>query len=229
MPKIININFNKKANLFELEFDDKKKIVFDAELVLEKNLFKSKILSEEVINQYLKESIYKRLLRQGIIYLSIKPRSIWELEHYLTSKISKWQEIFHLNKEYSFTHLISSVINELKKRNYLNDYQFALSLIEQQIEVKGKGIKFIYTILLKKRIDRDIINSIINNKYILSAEKINSSIDKSITKITSIIKSRHLDKNKAWAMLTRRLLAKGFEHHQIRNKIDEWIRSEYNK
>ena len=97
------------------------------------------------------------------------------------------------------------------------------------MQTKSKGSRALAYALMKKGIDKQIITSILNNKEIVSSENINSLIDKSITKIGIIIKSRSLDKRKAKEMLIRRLLSRGFEFGKIRSKIDDWIRCEYNR
>jgi len=229
MPKIINFTFYKKTNLVDLSLDNGETYILDAELVFDKRLTKGVEIDSDTIKKYLYESLYKRLLRQAFAYLSIRTHSVSELQFYLTKKIRNLLKLFNLSEKFSVVDIINSVIDELKRRKYLDDYQFAKTYIEQQMQTKSKGSRALAYALMKKGIDKQIINSILNNKEIVSSENINSLIDKSITKIGIIIKSRSLDKRKAKEMLIRRLLSRGFEFGKIRSKIDDWIRCEYNR
>ena len=141
---------NKKR--FSLYSDDAFIIGVTDETLLSFNIHRGCRLTEKIL-QKIKEREYILALRdQAFRFLARRPHSCVELEIKLIKK--------KFDKE-----LISSLIEELKIKKYLDDEEYTRLIIQDEIKIKKSGPLIIKHKLFKKGVDQDIINDMINDLY----------------------------------------------------------------
>ncbi len=227
--KVVSLTYYSRSNLVLVTLDSNEKIPFDAEFALEKGIGQGVEFDKNLIKNYQEQSITKRLHKQAFGYLSIRQRSKVELIRYLEKKLEKSLQIFKTVLPETGRLLINDVITDLETRKYLDDEEFAKNYISSKLLGKGKGKRALAYNLDKKGIAKNIIDNLLHDESVLPKETTDTLIDKSIENISMVIRSRALDKRKAREMMTRRLLTRGFSYDEIRTKIDDWLRDEYNR
>ncbi len=124
----------------------------DYSAIKELDLYVGKIISEHILDTIEQDSKLAKAKNEMIRFLSFRPRSEWEVE-------KKLQE-----KKYP-PNIVSKVINWLKDENLINDREFSLQWIKYQINKKPAGRIKLRNELLKKRINREIIDSVIDSFF----------------------------------------------------------------
>ena len=138
------------------------------DVILNNRLILTKELDEELKDKILEENDDRHVYGMAINYLSIRIRSIKEMEEYLYKKgISK--------------SLIDKTIDKLIRNGYLNDFTFAKSYINDQLILTNNGPYKIKNNLIKLGINDDIINEAmedIDNNIV--KEKLSNLMEKQI-------------------------------------------------
>ncbi len=160
MPQVSSVEPQKrKKDRFNIFLDGKYAFSQDAQSLLKHKIKKGQTLSQKKIEVLLKESETSKLVDLALNYLSFRPRSQKEIEGYLAKKISQRENIkFSQAKE---SGSINDVIRKLIKYKYIDDRQFAKWWIESRSRSNPKGNRLIKAELLKKGIDKDIIDSLL--------------------------------------------------------------------
>jgi regulatory protein len=91
------------------------------------------------------DNIYNQVLH----YLSFRPRSNWEIETYLKRKDCP-------------PLLAKTILNKLSKNGLINDLTFAQAWVENRRLLKPVARRRLISELMAKRIERDIIDQVIN-------------------------------------------------------------------
>lgn len=153
------------------------------------------------------EQYYAKLLDYSLRLLSIRPRSIKELESRLSRYCNK--------KKFPETQL-KKIISYLKKQDYLNDEKFCLWWIENRRSYRPKGDKAIIIELKAKGVSKDIIQK----AFVLSEGQVDEFelAKRSISRKMDLYKSMPFFKKRAKiaAFLQRR----GFSWAVISRIID---------
>lgn len=229
MLRIISLVYYPKSNLVDVQLSNLRTYTLDAELILEKGLKEGLELENDYLLDLVLLSLSKILRQQAFNYIAIRQRTVSEMNRYLNNKLSKLIEKYRYGEiKLSKEEIVAKIIKDLLERKYLNDIEYSKSYIEQQIASLKLGKRALAYKLIQKGIDKKIVDAVLSDERIISKEKTNTLIDKSIEKIGSIIKHRKLEKQKARDILIRRLMSKGYDYQEIRNKIDDWLASEYN-
>jgi regulatory protein len=229
MPSVVAVNFHPRSNLVSVTLDTSESFSLHAEIVLEKGVVNGNKLTKIQIKDYQALSFAKRMRTQAFSYIAIRQRSALELKRYLNKKLEKSLSIFRLVDAKTGENLITEVIDDLIKRNYIDDEAFAKNYIASRMSGKGKGKRALLFELTQKGVAKSTIARLFQDETLVSQDKTNTLIDKSIEKTALVIRSRSLDKRKAREMMTRRLLGRGFSFDEIRSKIDYWLHDEYNR
>ena len=189
---ISNVNQKNKKNkryYVETTLDN---YYLDEDTIVNYFITKGKIYKEDEF----KEILYKAKVSEGfnkaLNYLARAKKSTYEIKEYLRK--SKWD--FDNNQ-------IEEIINKLKEYGYLNDYDYALSVLNTYGSVKGP--KYIEQKLISKRIHQNIIKDVIS-KFICEDEK-------ALAMALLIQKNNDFDKQpmiKQKTKIYNRLLSKGF-------------------
>lgn len=162
MPQVTAITPQRKnKKRFNLYLDGNFAFGIDAQVLLESNLKVGKYISEEKIASILKKDYLGKLFDQALNFLTYRPRSEKEIREYLQKKIAIVEKISL--KEAKSSNLINLTVKKLQKYGYINDLQFANWLLESRTHTKPRGPFQIKSELLKKGIDTQIIDSVLQN------------------------------------------------------------------
>ncbi len=162
MPRVTSIEPQKKRpNRFNIYLEGNFAFALDAENLLKNNLKIGQFLSEEEVNDLTSKDVLSKLTDKTLHFLSLRPRSESEILNYLSKKISRSQNIpFQEAKE---SYITKTIIQKLKKYDYLNDREFARFWIRSRIKLKPKGKIALKNELQVKGIDKEIIDSVLLN------------------------------------------------------------------
>lgn len=202
---MIILSLRKKGNNVIIQFDDGSSILLDYKIVTDAGLRKNDIIDDSKKNELL-------ILNEE---LKIKDAALKLLSRRLHSK---YELINKLLKKNFDKKLIHEVVDELISKNFLNDYEFCKAYFEERFYRKKIGINKIKAELIKKGIDRKIIedvihsiddNSSIDNAYELAKKKLNS------------YQFKKLDNQKIKQKLFSFLSSRGFQSDVIFKVIDK--------
>ncbi len=147
---------------------------------------------------------FEKYFTISLRFLSYRPRSEKEVRDNLIKKKADLQ-------------LIEKIIQDLKKRKFLNDLDFAIWWVEQRSKVKSQGKRLISLELQRKGITKDIIEEVFSTaeEAVPEIEKAQKIVEKKISKYKGL--PRHEIYQKLGGMLARR----GFDFDTIKHAIDE--------
>jgi len=207
VPRITSVKPQKRKERFNIFLDDKFAFGVDENILVKNHLKVGKILTGDQIEKLIKETILGKLLDQALRFLSYRPRSQKEVTTYLTQKIAKRENIkFREAKE---SPLIDAVALKLKRYNYLDDHEFAKWLVGLRIKSASRGFSLIKQELIRKGIDKEIIQSLLS-KYPNQTLIAKKAIEKKIKRWQGL---SELDlKKKVYAHLASR----GFDFETIK-------------
>ncbi|MBM3283745.1 regulatory protein RecX [Candidatus Gottesmanbacteria bacterium] len=150
---------------------------------------------------------YQKLRNYALRLLSIRPRSIEEIKGKLL-----WYSI----KKGISNKLVGSLIEELLSQNLINDEEFAIWWIEQRRSFRPKGKRLIKLELLEKKVDREIIDKMLEKKEVGSSEF--ELGQKLVSKKASLFKNETAEVKKR--KIANLLLRRGFDWGTISKVID---------
>lgn len=114
--------------------------------------------------------------------------------------------------------LVEETMKFLEDIHLIDDEEYAKSFIESALE-KGKGPNYIRGKAWEKKIDKDLIESNIEE---ITDDRLSESLEKTVTKIKS--NSAYNNKSEPWQKkqyLVRRLIQSGFDYSDISAYIEE--------
>ncbi|MBU0533913.1 MAG: recombination regulator RecX [Candidatus Omnitrophica bacterium] len=136
----------------------------------------------------------------------------------LSYRMRSCKEISDKLQDKGFTqNIIQAVIQDLKRINYLNDYEFAKAFIESRLIHNPKGKTLLLYELLKKGVDKDTVNKVLDE--IISREKEENIVKVLAQKLWQ--KKRNLDKAKRKAQTYNYLARRGFPASLIIKILEE--------
>lgn len=163
------LKFKKKSkDKYELYLENNKTILLYEDVIIKNNLLLTKNIDEKTLKILQKQNNDMNAYLLAIKYISIKMRSIKELNNYL---IKKGFDI-KLSKE---------ITNKLIKEGYLNDLKFTKSFINDNINLTTSGPLKIRNQLIKYGVELSTIDkeiALIDNNII--TQKLNKLIDKQL-------------------------------------------------
>ena len=159
--------FKKKSNgSYSVELEDSSLMLLHEDLILKYELLLKKEISDDLKLILLKENDKYVIYNKAIKYIGIKMRSIFELENYLKK--------FDVDDD-----CINNIINKLIAQGYLNDEKYAISYVNDRINLSNDGPNKIRTYLKNNNISDTIIEGAISSfTQDLELEKINKLINK---------------------------------------------------
>lgn len=139
----------RKGNKVKIFFDDESFIAVSYEVAMESGLRKNDALTEEEKTALIRENELFELKNSAFRYLSRRIHSRNELRLKLVQK--------------KYDHkLIYEVLDYLQDKNYLNDTEFAEKFALEKITLNKIGVHKVKGELLKKGVDREIIESVLS-------------------------------------------------------------------
>ena len=117
--------------------------------------------------------------------------------------------------------LIENVLDELEKKDYLNDNEFAKMFAEEKIKTKLWGEKKLRNELIKKGVSGQIIAETIKSS--ISAEDNFTNAMEIATKKYKVIAKRSLDNNVVKRKLISFLVSRGYDYDVIKEVCNKLI------
>ena len=199
MPQITNIKY---ADAFiKVDLDTGESLKLAPEIFSMYSISGGKILDSALYQQLKEESVRFLCKEKALNYLAIRSRSYLEMQTYLRKKD------FPKN-------IIQEILNGLRDRGYINDYEYALRFINFKKKAKAVGINSLKRDLSIKGVSRDLINKAIK-------ETGSDSVDPDEIYELALKKFKKLEnkKNKI-AKLIYFLKQRGFEDNSIRSVLN---------
>jgi SOS response regulatory protein OraA/RecX len=207
---LTNIKTSRIPNRVNLIFSDDSYLPFFIDDVVKLSLQKNQTLDDEKFSQIISAALFYLGREYALRQVAISPK---------TQKIiSQKLKLFFLKTSRRYKHFtgfksdqtISTIINELNSRNFLNQDDFVKSFIAKNHRKSANQIKFL---LSQKGVDVSNLklektNDIDSIKQILSKKRINQEI-----------LSNFQAKNKLYASLFRQ----GFDISDIKAAIDDYL------
>lgn len=198
MMLIENISYNRKN--FTVSFDLDLDVTISEDVLVKYNLYKGM----EVDDNF-REVLEKENEKSEALLISYK---------YLSNLKTKKQLKDHLYKKKINKNIIDIVISELDDKGYLNDYDYAIKLMNDSQNINRDGKRKIVYKLRSKGINQNDIDKAISN---LNIEKETENIH--------YLAKRRLDKrgynDKEILSCKNYLLNKGFEYNLINIEMDK--------
>ncbi len=192
-------------------FENDEKLFLAYEVFLKNGLKKNDNISESRFSLLIEENKKYHLKQKAFQLLGRRHHSSFELKVKLKQK--GYDENF-----------INEVISDLKSKNYLNDYEFALSFVSENIKNKFWGKKKVEAELFKRGIDRNVIYRIIEEKFPLNGE-INNAMELGKKKL-KIFLARKIEKEQIKKKLYSSLLSKGYDYEICKKVVEDLISNE---
>lgn len=148
MQVITKIVQRKKSNNYDLYLDDHFFLTVNDDFLVEFQLIKGKILTDEMVKQLTEQSSVAEAYQISIKKLSYSMRSVGEIRHILR------QEKFQAN-------IIDEVVEKLQNQNYLNDENFAQLYLKELIRTTHYGPKVVEQKMRKKFLSEEIIGKVL--------------------------------------------------------------------
>ncbi len=139
-------------NKIQLFVNDQLFIETDDNILRKLDLYIGKIVSKKVLDSLEQQNEVSKARNDAIRFLSYRPRSEWEVRKKLEEK--KYQH-----------DIIEDAIYWLKDENLVNDWEFSWQWLKYQVNKKPAGKIKLKNELYKKRINREIIESVIDSFF----------------------------------------------------------------
>jgi regulatory protein len=218
--KVTSVEPQKKnSKRFNVFLDGQFGFGADEDLIVNFRLLPGKEIAAEDLDKLLFESEVGKLMERIYALLNIRERSEREIRDYL--KRLNFKRKLKDGDQISVV-AIENLIEKLKKRNLLNDLEFARVWIESRS--KKLGINRIKQELYQKGIDRETIEEVISEKgeAIGSKEIVEKALEKKVNTW------KNLDSNKFRKKAFDYLMRKGFEYETIKAVVESKLKELYN-
>jgi regulatory protein len=199
MPQITNIKYTDA--FIKVDLDTGESLKLTPEIFSMYSLSSGKILDSTLYQQLKEESVRFLCKEKALNYLATRSRSYLEMQTYLRKKD------FPKN-------IIQEILNGLRDKGYINDFDYAIRFINYKKKAKVVGTNSLKRDLFKKGINRDLIKKAIK-------ETGADSVDPDEIFELALKKFKRLEnkKNKI-AKLIYFLQQRGFEESVIRSVLD---------
>ncbi len=199
MASILNIKYT--DNFIKVDLDTGESLKLSPEIFSMYSLAGGKILEDTLYQQLKEESVRFACREKALNYLAIRSRSYLEMQTYLRKKD------FPKN-------IIQEILNGLRDRGYIDDYEYALRFINFKKKAKVVGANSLKRDLFKKGINRDLIKKAIK-------ESGSDTVDADEIYELALKKFKRLENKKnRTAKLIYFLKQRGFEEAAIRSALD---------
>lgn len=161
MPEVTLIEPQKNnSQRYNVYLDDEFAFGIDEGNLVKFGLHKGQELAQEEVDRIFEESELYKLYSRALDYLSYRPRSVKEVRDYLREKSIKYQAS-GIKGEAASGVVIQSIIDRLKRSQYLDDGEFTRWWIKQRTETsKPRGPRFIRAELYQKGVDENLIKQV---------------------------------------------------------------------
>lgn len=232
--QITSLEYQKKdPNRVNLFVDGKFLAGIDANDIIKLNLYNGKEIDSNEISKIIAQSEFGKEFNAALNFLSYRPRSEWEIRDFFRRR-RRQQELKKTSdkdkKEIS-EQTIESVITKLRDLGQINDESFAKWYIDQRITFKPLGQRALKYELLKKGIDKKVIDQVLSptgedslpSELDLALKALSKKADR-IMRSISDSDSRYQAKIK----LQQFLISRGFGYDTAKEAVEKILKKEYN-
>ena len=161
------LKFKKQSkDKYKLYLDDNSEITLYEDVIIKNNLLITKQIDKKLLDDLEKENNDRKAYILAVNYISIKMRSIKEINDYLIKK--------------DFCHkVINEQIKKLIRDGYLNDEKFAVSFINDSINLTNKGPLKIKKELIGYGVNKEIVDEKID---LIDSNTVRNKLEKLIDK-----------------------------------------------
>lgn len=220
--KITEVSAQKKnPRRFNVFIDGSFAFGVDEETVVNFRLLPGKEIFSSDLEKLQGEAAIGQLLQSIYRFFSIRARSEKEIRDYLRQisfkrKVKSEKEISDL--------AIDQVIDRLKKKDLINDEAFALTWTESRRRSKKLGPRALRVELMKKGIERSIIDSVLNDDVL--------RVDNEKLALEALEKKLRIWKKLPTIEFRRKatsyLLRRGFDYGLARSVVEKSLKEGYN-
>ena len=197
------IKYEKKGNnKYKIHLENNNSINVYEDVIIKNNLLYKKEIDNQMLEKIDKDNNNEDSYNKCVKYISVRIRSIYEIEEYL-----KKREI-----EPS---VIEKTIDKLIKNNLLNDDSFAKAFIHDKLNFTTMGPYRIEQELKKHKIDSNIIYKYLKE---IDDETIDTKINKQINKLIKSSRKKQNIRNKIYT----NLLSLGYSNEMILRNINNY-------
>lgn len=143
----------KNPNRVNVFVDGKFAFSLDVTQVVDFKIKVGKLITPEELLEYQKASEFGKLYQRALEWVLVRPRSEKEAYDYLYKKVYEKK----LDKNY-----INNILEKLKDRKYLDDFKFAEWYVENRFVKKGASARRLKMELMKKGVEKSIIEEILS-------------------------------------------------------------------
>jgi regulatory protein len=201
----------KDSRNVSIHLDNDDIIFINYEIFLKSGLRKNDDISEDQIDSLIKENRRFAVKQRAFRYLG--RRLLSENELRVKLKLKGYDE-----------NIIDEIIDELKKKQYLNDLEFARSFSSENIKIKFWGKNKIKAELVKRGIKNEIISEVLLEKF-PEGNDLQNAVEIAGKKYKLLL-HRHLDQKKIKEKLYSFLFSKGYDYEVSREAVEKLINSE---
>lgn len=189
----------KNENRVNVFINSKYSFSLDISQLVDFKIKKGQQITEEQLEEYKRASEFGKLYQRTLEWVLMRPRAEKEAKDYLRKKTFEKK----LDNNY-----IDTIIERLKNKNYLNDEVFAQYFIENRFVKKGVSKKRLQMELMKKGVNKGIIERVL--------EESERNDEDEIRKIIAKKRAKYDDEK-----LTAYLCRQGFSYDLVRELVSE--------
>ncbi len=205
---IVSRIVKKDAKNVVVHFDNDEVLFLSVDIFYKSGLKKNDEISDDRFSSLIKENQLFHIKQRAFRYLGRRQHSTSELRIKLKQKRYE-------------TELINEVLDDLKKKNFLDDTKFAEMFVEEKMKLKLWGEQKLRSELVKRGIKSEIITDVLANK-ISEEEKLNNAMIIASKKYDTL-KNRNMDKDVIKRKLFTFLNSRGYNYDVIKEVYDELI------
>ena len=140
---------SKRADRYSVFVDDRYSFSLSETALLESGITSGQNLTKEQAREFKQKSADDKIYQQALKYVSMRPRSVGEMEFYLTYK------------KQASPSLSQSILNKLSNIGLLNDDKFAEMFVNDRLLFKPTSLRKLSMELKKKKISQEIIDRVL--------------------------------------------------------------------
>lgn len=208
--RIVKVSKKDEQNVI-VYLDSDEKLYLSYEVFLENGLKKNDEISESRFSFLVRENQKYHIKQRAWRYLGRRMHAEKELKLKLAQKGYERE-------------LINIVVTDIKSRGYLNDYQFASQFTDENLANKLWGKVKVKAELMKKGIDIQIVDRIINEKF-PEGNLLANAIELASKKYRTI-KFKNYEPNKLKLKLLNFLASRGYDYETSKIAVDNILKGE---
>jgi regulatory protein len=187
----------KRSSYYSVFVENKYEFSLSDSALLDSKLASGQTLSEEQLEQYKQLSNDDKIYNRVLSYISLRPRTRWEIETYLKQKKTS-------------PTLSESILNKLSDKALIDDAKFARAWVNDRRLLRPTSKRKLILELRQKRVEDEIIHKVLSEQ----------DTDSDASALASLIESkRRQSKYQDDLKLMQYLARQGFSYGDIKNAL----------